>query len=225
MTNIAFYFSVYHDEVWAIRLASQIREHYGSSVPIIVVTDGPCISSRAHVGLARRGCDVHIADQRLKNQLGGAFTQRWVSYVRSKLDNKEIDYIIKVDPDSYIHRSFKDYPKADWFGQLFWSKQAGVNACHGGCWGMSYAALSLLDESQLLSSDVIKDVKYTYRRRKKIGDRQVGVMSTTTEDNALAWCFKELGVIATQWDEVSLKKVEWDELTSYAVTHYDRHHW
>jgi hypothetical protein len=161
--SFAFVFSFFDDETLAKRLIRQLRQFYPNT-DILCQADGvnpPDFSEYAQINTV-----TYVEGGRLKPRtFGGQWTQR---YLNLFLQQSTADVLIKVDPDSYIHRAFTDLPEslqADLFGNLK-TNHLGQVQVRGGCVGYQRAAVQKLVESNLLLEAKYRDAtRYSYRRK------------------------------------------------------------
>lgn len=225
--KLAFYFSIYQDELLAVRLVSQLREFYPSS-QVVAITDGPSRNDRAKKYLSANATLVETKERLKTPGYGGLFTDRNLNILTTELDT-DTDLVFKLDPDSYVWRKFNYFPNAHWFGGTFVDTVFNNPCCAGGCWGMRYGAVLQLYESGLLTHDILKGIsydRYTKARNKK-GDLHHKMKQVTREDVLVGWAMSQLEIVPCAWDEVYLRQS--GEVTQaptpVAVTHPVRSYW
>jgi hypothetical protein len=228
---ISFYFNIYKNEIYASRLVFQIRNFYPTS-EILIISDG-----QANLFSMNQIRDYHdrifpnsppftlIKGDRLKN-VGPEFTQRNFKCV---LNNTTSDLIIKLDPDSYIWRSFNYIPEGDWIGDVrflpapYLSRQ--FNFISGGCFGMRRNVIKEIYNSNLLLGDEYRTEESfydRYRMNRKYGDPITNEL-IYRENLVLDDVANRLGVTPVQWDEVYCtqhgEQLQNPDDLKYAVTH------
>jgi hypothetical protein len=138
---------------------------------------------------------------RLKPQPnGGAWLKRWY---QTALDQKS-DIIIKIDPDSKIHRPFqKPFPDAPLFGAVLKSPKIG-HFIHGGsmCMRRSFLESAL----PLLDNDHYKSPCCTMRDK------------TASSDLITAHVAQSLKAPLEPWSEVTYFPLPWPN-QRYAISH------
>ena len=98
---------------------------------------------------------------------GGRWTHRYLSEAINFYSGKEWDYLIKVDPDTFILRPLENCtPKElDYFGNFV--TRESLPYIHGGCKGFSRRLVEFLVKSNaLLDSLYCENQKFTYTRYK-----------------------------------------------------------
>lgn len=131
---------------------------------------------------------------------GGAWLKRWFTFALESGCKK----VLKVDPDSKIHRPFfSPPPDAELFGSILDSALIG-RFLHGGSQGISASfmqkALPLLDDDQYLTRP------FTMRN------------GTASSDKIIAHIAERLGVPLTPWKEVTYFPRPWNN-ARYAISH------
>jgi hypothetical protein len=131
---------------------------------------------------------------------GGAWQKRWY---QTALDQNS-DIIIKVDPDSKVHRSFtKPFPDAPLFGAILDSPKIG-RFIHGGsmCMRRSFIEQAL----PLLDNECYKLPCYTMRNK------------TASGDLITAHVAYNLQIPLESWSEVTYFPYPWPN-QRYAISH------
>ena len=231
MESISFYFNIYKNEIYACRLLLQLRKFYPNS-EIVIICDG-----EANLYSINNIRDYHdrmfpdsppfvlIKGDRLKN-VGPEFTQRNFKCV---LNNTTSDLVIKLDPDSYMWRSFSYIPEGDWIGYVkllaipYLSRR--FDFISGGCFGMKRNVIKEIYNSELLLSDEYRTPESfydRYTRHRKFAD-PVCDESIYRENLVLDDVANRLGVTPVQWDEVYCtqhgEQLQNPDDLKYAVTH------
>jgi hypothetical protein len=227
--SFSFYFSVYKDEIYTVRLSHQLNRFF-PKVEVIAIDDGPYDEHSLKVAENFNLYLKVIKGERLKSKLTGGceFTQRNFEVLLVESDS---DIFIKLDPDSYINHSF-DIPDDDWFGHVHF---AGVpylgyhfNFIAGGAMGLSRNAVEKIVESKLLL-----DKKYDqqggfydrYKRYKKFGDPLNESDLIRREDWVLGDVCRRLNIKPSSWPDVyCVQDVEVDD-DSFAIIHPVKHRW
>ena len=215
--NLCFVFSVYRDEPLAIRLMADIRRAYPEA-DIICIPDGPADISLLNA--CRYYRVMRFLGCRLKTlEYGGAWLHRLLAL---PLMFSGADVIIKLDPDTRIHRRFEAVPEADWFGQLR-STAFYLPIIGGGCMGFSREFAERVLVSEYLLDPLYKDKRFAYQRYGRY--RQPG---ETASDEWIAltdWIIADvahrLGVERISWREVLINFREPlpVDLSPWAATH------
>lgn len=206
MIELTFAVPVYREPLGLIVAAVRsIRRHY-ERARIVVVQDGDrreeLIAVSAEVSL------WYFADgRRLKTpDLGGA----WVTRMLRAAVLSDPDLIIKMDPDSFMHRPFRSFPDAAYFGRLNPGPPPYV---HGGCKAISPVWAEKLLASRALDSDLLRDrADLTYFKEGE---------ALLSEDRLLAALALESKAGLTDWSEVNTQPAPCDD-RKFAVTHGHR---
>lgn len=234
MSKLAFYFSVYKDEIWAVRLVHQIK-HFYPKADIVCIFDGQGFPGQAEI-LGNLGAKVRVGE-RLKGPGNGMkFSHRNLSVA---LEYSDAELFLKMDPDSYMWRKFKYFPDLEFFGQDH-RKTIGeafpepVHYCHGACWGIRRGLMQRMVDSEIFYDDLYTHPHNLYNRYagekfRKVGDRgDVGDL-IMHEDFIFGHAATALGAEPSRWKEVRLHQAQElmqdpKELT-WAVTHPTRSIW
>lgn len=236
--SFSFYFSVFKDEIYAVRLAWQLNKYF-SNVEVIVITDGPPDEySLAQAQKFNPNLKI-FREERLKNKRYGGFqyTQRNFNIL---LKASKSETFIKLDPDSYINKSC-DIPDYDWFGNVHNLVMPYLNYkfdfISGGAMGLSRKTLISIVDSELLLDQSYDDPSSFYNRYekyRKFGDPLNESKAIRREDWAIGSVCKQLNINPTNWDKVccletdiysSDNKTEYDFYEDFAIVHPVRTRW
>lgn len=217
MPDPCFLFSTYKDELLAKRLIVELRTAYPEA-DIICLGDGRLANGfgafcEAHGVIVERG-------KRLKLMATGG---QWCDRVLQAFFNYSLaEVLIKLDPDSRLHRPFKHIPQADWFGDV---RLDGFfrPLIRGGCMGFSRDFAKRLLLSRLLENQMYDALPFGYLRYSTFlreGEARSEEWVSFT-DGILADAAFRLRVAPTQWDEVCIKFRDPlpADTSPYAVTH------
>ena len=169
--DITFYVQVFND-VADVRLCLKcLRKHYQES-RIILISDGN--HDPRCKKLAYRYNVEYIAGERLYTvENGGKMIQRMFNVYLKEPSN----YLIKLDPDSRVHRRFRYLPQGKIiFGTLEWTTVGCKTPLdppnvQGGCVGFTLIAAREITDSGLLLGDELLDYRGTYADNWDIIDR------------------------------------------------------
>jgi hypothetical protein len=220
--NPCFLFHVYQDEPLAERLMMQLRNFYPDATDIICLSDGQPASRFV------QNCDrkrvTYLAGNRLKRMATGA---AWIERMMTAfLTQSKAQTLIKLDPDSQVHRSFTAIPTADWFGQI------NLNGFYrprirGGCVGFSRDLATKILAGSFLENPIYRQLPFGYQRYgtfRKPGETASDEWISSTDSILADICFR-LGIEPTPWSEVCIHFREPlpADLSPYAVTHPHPH--
>lgn len=200
-----FLFHVCNDEPLAIRLIREIRSLYPSN-PILAIADGHTNDQPFRDEVASQRVELVEGEWLKAPETGGAWVERML---REFLTRSEAEVLIKLDPDSRLHRRFKSMPRGDWFGSINHSYFRPL--VRGGCLGLSRRACELILASEILSDPIYQGLTFRYLSE--------GIWLAFTDGIIADACFK-LGLTPSAWEEVLISNREEDlRGSSWAVTH------
>ena len=218
--DITFYVQVFK-EVADIRICLKYLRRYYKESRIILISDGD--NDPRYRKIACRYKAEYIAGERLYTvENGGRMIQRMFNAYLEKPS----DYLIKLDPDTRVHRRFRYLPYGKIiFGTLEWQTvgcKTPLNPpnVQGGCIGFTSVAAREITESGLLLSDELLDYRNTYADNFDIIDRaeNAGLISFDFITRYVCRC---LNISPVPFDEVY--SVYRGNIAShgedYAVTH------
>lgn len=230
--SYSFFFSVFKDEIYAVRLAWQLNKYF-PGVEVIAIADGPCDEhSLIQAKEFNTNLKIVIGERLKSSPTGGCrFTDR---NFRLLLNESKSQIFIKLDPDSYILKSC-EIPDYDWFGDVHNIAIPYLNYkfdfVAGGAMGLSRNTIA-----KILESDLLLDLKYDdkkgfynrYQRYKKFGDPDNEFSNIRREDWVLGSVCKRLEINPVIWDEVysnneSSEIIE--NYNSYSIIHPVRTRW
>ena len=201
-----FYFSIYKDEIYAVRLAKQLNDIF-PGVKVVVIADGHCYLPSIDAAIKFNPNLEFVQGDRLKNAANGGmkFTHRNFEEIL-KFD---FDVAIKLDPDSYVWREPKYIPDADWFGNVFqqdlYFLGKKLQTIGGGAMGFKQSTVERLHSSKALLDtryDSVETFYDRYRKFKKFSDPDNETGLVRSEDWTLAHVCDRLSIKPAQWDDV-----------------------
>lgn len=219
--KVAFLFHVYKEFDLARRLIRQIKFFFPSS-DILGISDGTTNDG------FRFYCHTHnvkyLEHQRLFYQTTG---NQWIKRMfRFFQAYSEANYLIKIDPDSYVLRRFEFLPDLDISGTPF-KLSDKISFVHGGCALYSkYACQKILDTNLIDANEYRTNMAFAYRRFMapyKQRNEEAQVERFFCEDRVLGDVGNKLGLRLGEWTEIcadqSEKKPEDYTDMKYAVIH------
>ena len=195
MTGIVFGMTIYQEGERQLAVClEKLRQAYREAVAF-------CISDGVHSPEYSRVCRQfgvdYTEDRRLKRLSCGV--KWWDRFFRvgSRYDPS---YLIKIDPDTIIHRPFHSFPGVDLFGTLD-HRSREMEHIQGGCQGFRIDAVK-----RLLESGICQDPVYCDRAvwAPAECEFQGDYLST---DFTLIHMVKRLGLRFDDWDEVDCRYV------------------
>ena len=190
--RLAFYLTTYKDEGLLPRCLGQIRTYYPEA-ELVVIADGPAHPAAAK-WVAEAG-GIFVERPRLKlPATGGHFSQHTLCTV---LHHTTAPLLVKLDPDSYLARRFKPLPEVPWLAKTRTFRVFDTDLLFGlgCCWVLRRETAETLVESGLLLT-LLRERGYQSVRRR-------GGEVLYCEDPAVSYCLRELGVLPTEWSEVT----------------------
>lgn len=201
--DLCFLVTTYKEIELCIWTLSNIREHHPNS-EIICLSDGVDYYSNYSSFFIERSV-LYKEGPHLKTIDSGGL---WIGrYLSTYLTLSNAKYLIKLDPDTGVHRSIRSIPSTEIFGSF------SKNYMDSSCMGMSRSAVSLIVTSDLLSQPIYnKENKFTYK------DRYKRLRPST--DRALRDVIRRLGIGIGVWNEVRTTSTYQPNLNlTYALTH------
>lgn len=198
--NLGFVLNVFpeHDEELAQRLIVQLMANFPGA-PISVITDGKLANSAA---FQKDIIAYHEGVPLKQRRTGGLWTQRMLQQGLG-LDT---EYVVKLDPDSYIHRPFAVLPEGDLAGERKLTPW-GTPYIRGGCIVFKRDAIrTMLDSNYLLDPLYTRADLYCYRhyadnRLVALTDYIIGSVAERCELSVEDWHEVSGGIYGT-WDLV-----------------------
>jgi hypothetical protein len=227
--SVDFYFNVYKDEIYAVRLAFQLAEHFPSS-NVYAIADGPCHLPSLYQAKFFNPNLTLIEGDRLKHKSSGGceFTQRNLEEV---ITRSQAETIVKLDPDSYVWRSC-GIPSDDWFGHVHSTHIPFLGSrfdfIAGGAMGFSRGAIERIIESGILLDrkyDHQKGFYDRYKQYKKFGDPVGETDLIRREDWVIGDVCRRLKIKASSWDDVYCVQDEEQKEDRFAISHPCRVLW
>ncbi len=227
-TILCFYFCIYHDDQYALRLAKQLNHYYPTSQKIAIY-DG--LGDKVIKGqLKDFNVTVHNGARFKRKGMGMLHIQRNLHVL---LENSNPDTFINMDPDSFMWRKFNNLPNADWFGQIQNLKVGNFTATnriqgtHGACYGCSKTLAEALYSSKIfLDKKTFSHPGLMYRRYgnkfKKHGDKYHSNEWIPREDPSFAYAAQQLGYSPVKWENdlfLTQTKEQYSFDRAKAVTH------
>lgn len=226
-THLSFYFNIFKDEIFTVRLLYQLNKFY-PGYSVLGIADGPCFEPNIKIFSEINPNFVLYQGKRLKI-IGSEFTQRNFEVI---LEHLKTDIIIGLDPDSYIWRRFNYFPDVDWFGHRhrFYNHfiEKNFTFLGGSCMGFKRTYIQRILDSGYLLNDKYKDSRGFYDRYssfKKYADPDCNDI-ICREDWVLGDIARKLKVKPFHWDECypsQKHEVILQPPYQYAVTHPVRH--
>lgn len=132
MKNVAFALHVFDEPISEVEVnIHALKEFYKNSV-VLVIYDG--VPRQNHIGVI----EVEVDRLKLPGKFG-AFTHRYLSMF---LNDTDCDYVIKIDPDTRIHRTVSDLPNPK--NSTIFCRMATDEVPHGGAIGYTRPMADLL---------------------------------------------------------------------------------
>jgi len=214
--DLTFFALVYKDYDATVACLRDLRKHYSSS-RVILRSDGdpdprfPMLASSHRV-------DFHGESRLFGIENGGAAIERMIELFLERPTR----YLLKIDPDTVIHRRFKYLPvRSGVFGTLQCEEE--TPSVQGGCMGFSRDSAAQILQSRMLRdvrlkepAKFIADSPYFFRMADRAN--RCGLASF---DWIVPWVAGELGIPLYRFDEVNCG---WQQPPPnpegrYAVTH------
>jgi hypothetical protein len=196
--DLTFFALVYKDYDATVAFLKELRTHYLSS-RVILRSDG---DEDPRFPLLARGHRVDfLGELRLFGiENGGAVIERMLELFLERPTR----YLLKIDPDTVIHRRFKYLPvRSGVFGTLQCEEE--TPSVQGGCMGFSRDAADRILQSRMLRdvrlkepAKFINDSAYFFRMAYRAN--RCGLASF---DWIVAWVAGELGIPLFRFDEVN----------------------
>lgn len=190
--SLCFFFTfIDSDYLLANHLVSQIKEFYPAS-QILAISDGGSKDN----GL---DCKCQYRENLKKPGTIGLFTQRNFEFILENI-NSSINYIIKLDPDSYLRHNTVSIPDKAWMGRI----KSGSFSFGESTWAMGGAycikKITIQDivESRLLLDKRIKELEDFETRQNRV-----------YEDFRLGWVANQLNIYPSNWPCVSVNEVNY----------------
>jgi hypothetical protein len=214
--DLTFFALTYKDYDAASECLADLRKHYSAS-RVILRSDGdpdprfPILAKRYHA-------DFRAEEPLFGIENGGAVIERMLQL----FFEKPTRYLLKIDPDTVIHRRFDYLPvRSGVFGTL--QTEEVTPSIQGGCMGFTRDAAKQILESEMLRdcrlrepANFIDDSPYFFRMADRA--KRCGLASF---DWILPWVASELGLLIYSFGEVNSG---WQQAPAnpngrYAVTH------
>lgn len=153
----AFFIGVYQDQSEARENILILKALYPES-PILSIADG--VENSSYQTFCSDLKVIYQQGLRLKlMNKGGLWTER---FLKLYLEQTNSDYLIKIDPDTGIHRSLRYLPECDLFGSVI--NDQDRSHIQGGAIGFSRSAARKIVNSGLLGSQEYCTHRYAYPR-------------------------------------------------------------
>ena len=148
--DLTFFMGLYRDRALAEVSLAQLREHFPRA-RVIVRSDGD--DDPANRSLAARFDLEYREEGRLfPVENGGALLTRAFDLF---LD-AATPYLFKIDPDTVVHRRFRELPAQDCMFGTTQRSEEGCPSIQGGCIGFTEAAVRSIQDSGLLRDPRLK---------------------------------------------------------------------
>lgn len=214
--NIYFWMSVHGDYAAAVECLADLRRHFPRA-RLAVRADGDA-DPRYAAFRERFAADVYYGPRLFTVENGGAL----VSTMLEMFLLTDCRYLFKIDPDTHVHRPFRELPLQDCiFGTV--QGETASPSIQGGCLGITRNAARALLDSKLLAAPELccpqtKAHEATYWRIMAERAQRVGLASF---DWSIGWAAQQLNLPLHSFSEVRSTwqtPAENNDLR-YAITH------
>lgn len=166
------------------------------NAPVRVISDG--VNDQGYDKVCRRFRVDYVAGRYLKRiECGGAW---WVRVLEEGLKTGA-DWIVKIDPDTQIHRPFRTPPTGDIAGTIDHKGTPDENVL-GGCQAIRREAAEEILKSGILESPELTDHK-TFNPDEPTR-RHWRARAYMGSDMSLAWVGRNLGLTNGEWGDVGI---------------------
>lgn len=201
MENLCFVFNIYQDEDRAKILVQQLKSTLSDSQILSLFEGTPSGDIASYLTSKQIGFNQ---GERLKPQInGGAWLER---IFKTYLESSEAEYLIKIEPDTTIFRTFTSIPNTEIAGTLIQIPD-GRELVHGGCVLFKREVVQKIVRLRLLENPKYKfDRRFGYRRYEPPYLQEGEVRSSEwiiSGDAVLADIIQELNISVENWTEVS----------------------
>jgi hypothetical protein len=214
--DLTFFALTYKNYDAAGQCLADLRKHYAAS-RFILRSDGDP-DSRLAILAQRYNVDFRDELRLFGIENGGAVIERMLTLFLEKPTR----YLLKIDPDTVIHRRFRYLPlRSGLFGTLQTEQESP--SIQGGCMGFTRAAAEQILQSDLLRdnrlrepANFINDSPYFVRMTDRAN--RCGLASF---DWIVPWVASQLGIPVYSFDEVNSgwQQAPPNPNQRYAVTH------
>lgn len=198
--SVAFVFNVYKEFDLCKRLINQIKTFFPSS-DVFCIMDGVVNYELQNVCLENK--ITYVQGERLFKQKSGIY---WIKRMFwHYLFNSNADYLIKVDPDTYLLKHFETIPNFDIAGSIY-KVDNEIKFIHGGCTLYSRKACNNIFNSDLIYNEkYTKSREYSYFRfnypyKKENEERELDKF--ICEDRIIGDLAPKLNLSLGEWNEV-----------------------
>ena len=186
--KICFFFNfVKSEEDLVCRLLKEINLYHPNDL-VIAISEGETNFTPSHNNL------ILVEGEALKYKNIGHFTTRNLSCVLNL--NPNFDYLIKLDPDTFVRKTITSIPDVDWGGQI----NSGIFSwgfsswCRGGGFFIKREAIQ-----KILDSNLLLHPRYNVR--------EIGEVDKLYEDCRLGHVANSLNIFPTNWSQVLCAKL------------------
>jgi hypothetical protein len=196
--DLTFFALTYKNYDAAAQCLADLRKHYSSS-RVILRSDGDP-DARLPILAKRHQVDFREESRLFEIENGGAVIERMLEL----FCEKPTRYLLKIDPDTVIHRRFQYLPgRSGLFGTM--QTEEETPSIQGGCLGFTRDAAEQILQSQMLRDSRLKDPAkfisdspYFFRMAHR-ADR----CGLSSFDWILPWIAGELRIPIYAFDEVN----------------------
>jgi hypothetical protein len=196
--DLTFFALTYQDYDATAKCLRDLREHYPAS-RVILRSDGDA-DPRLPLLASTNNVDFHRETHLFGIENGGAVIERMLVLFLEKPTR----YLLKIDPDTVIHRRFQYLPvRSGLFGTLQTEEEAP--SIQGGCMGFTRDTAEKILQSGMLRDSRLKepgrfigDSPYFFRMAHRAN--RCGLASF---DWIVPWIASELGILMYEFDEIN----------------------
>ena len=206
-TDLTFALHTYHDAELANWCMGNVRKQF-PDCRIILLSDGDT-DARLPAFAEKNNAEFSITERLMLTNKGTEFLKNRLA----KFMLKPTKFLLKIDPDSGVHRRFRYLPAYDVFGNVVYGSNIGPKEVYGGFVGTSLQAVTEMLASGVLDSAELKSVLRTW----KVEDNGTLLLN---EDGAYIDACNRLDFEIGPFPEIrTLFKYKKNRNNRYAITH------
>jgi hypothetical protein len=193
---------------------ASVRAAYPDA-PLVVISDG--VYDPDYPVLCAQQRARYVPDEFLKRiECGGAWWERLLTLGLQT----GADYLVKIDPDTLVHRPFQGDPPGAISGTMQ-RHASGRQMVQGGCQVIAAAAARRLLDPALIGAPELAERKL-YVWDGPADDRRIDALSYLSTDKSLLHLSQRAKLALADWDEVGSEWGAPAPTGDYAVTHPHR---